>query len=354
MSSMSSAALPTDPSGGVELRVGVVGAGLAGLAAARRLTERGHGVVLFDKARRPGGRCAARGEEGASFDHGAQYFTARGAEFRRVVARWCELGVVAPWKARLVRMGDGRVVPAGTSDERYVGVPDMNALPRHLAHGLEVRTNTRIAALERDERGGTWLLRDSERRAHGPFHGLVVTLPGPQAAALLEGHGPLRERAAGIDMAPCWAAWGRFEEAPGALAGFDGAFVDGGPLAWVARDSTKPGRAGERWMLHASTDWSREHFEASPEWVVKELFAALGALTGELPSPSESRAHRWAYSQPLGVQAEADPAPFDAERSLVLAGDAYLGGRCEGAWTSGVAAAERICRGGPLESSSDP
>jgi predicted NAD/FAD-dependent oxidoreductase len=42
------------------MRILVIGAGLAGLTAARRLQDRGHTVVVVDKGRAPGGRMATR------------------------------------------------------------------------------------------------------------------------------------------------------------------------------------------------------------------------------------------------------------------------------------------------------
>ena len=70
------------------MKIGVVGAGVAGLSAARALVDRGHQVIVFEKARAPGGRVATSRLRGIempravagstlAFDHGAQYFTAR-------------------------------------------------------------------------------------------------------------------------------------------------------------------------------------------------------------------------------------------------------------------------------------
>ena len=54
--------------------VAVVGAGMAGLSAARALVDAGRSVVVFDKGRGIGGRMATRRLGAAVFDHGAQYF----------------------------------------------------------------------------------------------------------------------------------------------------------------------------------------------------------------------------------------------------------------------------------------
>ena len=110
------------------MRIGIVGAGMAGLAFAEGLAGQGHEVVLFDKGRGPGGRMSTRrmptsaGE--AHFDHGAQYFTVRDESFRRRVDAWIVDGVAAAWPS------------AGS--EAYVGVPAMNAPVRHMANGQTV------------------------------------------------------------------------------------------------------------------------------------------------------------------------------------------------------------------------
>ena len=69
--------------------VAVIGAGMAGIGAARLLADAGFRVVVFDKSRGMGGRCATKRWEGHSVDHGAQYFTMRDADFSREVGLAC-------------------------------------------------------------------------------------------------------------------------------------------------------------------------------------------------------------------------------------------------------------------------
>ena len=63
----------------------VVGAGISGLVASRRLVDAGFSVLAFDKSRGVGGRVASRRIDGAPFDHGAQFVTRRSAEFSKIV-----------------------------------------------------------------------------------------------------------------------------------------------------------------------------------------------------------------------------------------------------------------------------
>ena len=79
----------------------MIGAGMAGMACGQALRDGGHAVTLIDKGRGAGGRMATRrlathlGD--VTFDHGAQYFTARDADFRDQVDRWAEAGHVSRW-----------------------------------------------------------------------------------------------------------------------------------------------------------------------------------------------------------------------------------------------------------------
>jgi predicted NAD/FAD-dependent oxidoreductase len=318
--------------------VAVVGAGMSGLSSARTLAAAGHEVLVFDKGRGPGGRTSRRRAEPFAFDHGAQYFTARDPRFRVEVTAWREQGLVAPWEGRIVELEDQRLTPKQDTTERLVAVPGMNALARHLAADLEVRCGVRVAGLRHGAEG--WELTTEDGGTPGPFDRLVMTAPPAQAAELLRGHSPLAERLGELSMAPCWAAMLGLA-APYEVE-LDGAFCGGGTLAWVARDSSKPGRPdAEAWVLHATPEWTAANLELTREAVAAELADELERLTGvPLPARLHADAHRWMYSQPapgLEVGCLEDP-----ERGLVVAGDALTRGRVEGAWLSGVAAAERL------------
>ncbi len=61
--------------------IAIVGAGIAGLAAAQTLIRAGQQVQIFDKSRGSGGRMASKRSEAGALDLGAQYFTARDRRF---------------------------------------------------------------------------------------------------------------------------------------------------------------------------------------------------------------------------------------------------------------------------------
>lgn len=311
----------------------VVGAGWAGLTAASKLAAAGQRVVVIEKSRGPGGRSATRRDGKARFDHGAQYFTARSAAFGRQVAEWRDAGWIAKWTPRLAVLGDRQVHGDPESVQRFVALPGMNGVCKHLAASLDCRFEMRVRALRF---GAHWTveLDDEVLKARR----LLLTAPPAQTAELLGPDHPLYDDLAAVRFDPCIALMAAFEE--GLDARFDAAFVnDDSPLRWIARDSSKPGRGGECWVAHATDDWSREHLEADMDDLAADLAPELCRRLDVSPDRLRSaRAHRWRFAQ----VAEPRDQGFlsNREQRLAVAGDWLAGSRVEGAWTSGRKAAE--------------
>lgn len=316
----------------------VIGAGWAGLTAARVMAGAGREVVVIEKSRGPGGRSATRRFGGARFDHGAQYFTVRSAAFGRQLQQWQDAGLVQPWRPRLAVIGDKSAHSDPEAVSRFVAVPGMNAVCRHLAADLDCRFEQRVASLEFDREWHLGLESGERLQARR----LLITAPPAQAAALLGEADPFYEPLAGIAFDPCIAGMLSFRKHFD--PGFDAAFINqSGALSWVARNSSKPGRAGSDWVLHASADWSQAQLDAPADQQASQLIDAFGNLVGEtLPATVHCTAHRWRYSQACFPLERG--AIMDEDRRLAIAGDWLSGSRVEGAWISGRKAGEWLAR----------
>jgi len=329
------------PAGGRRLRVAVVGAGLAGLTAARILQDQGHEVILLEKGRGAGGRMATRRHRDWQFDHGAQYFTARDPRFLRHVLAWRERGLAEPWQGRIGVVEDGRISAAPQGTTRWIAAPGMSAVCSEMAGELvDCRFDWRLHRAAFGPDG--WRLASTE--GHGiEADALVLSVPPEQAVPLLA-EPALRARVSDaldhLVMEPCWALLAVLDQP--LLPEWDAAFVNEGALGWVCSQPSKPGRpAVPAWVLHATPDWSRQHLEADAADVVSTLLEAARLLPGAAAVGAEySAAHRWRYAlarQPL----EQGALWFEHER-LALAGDWCAGSRVEGAFLSGAAAAGRL------------
>lgn len=324
-------------------RLAVVGAGLAGLVCASRAARAGWAVRVFEKARGAGGRLSTRRVGELHFDHGVQYFTARDPEFAAFVDEAVAAGAAAPWACRVATISRGSVTPEVDGPARFVGTPGMSGLVKPLAAEAELHRSTRVGAIVRD--GGAWRLASAEGDPLGSFDAVVVAAPAPQAAPLLAAAPALAARAAAIPMRPCWAGLVAFVEPLAAAAGFDAAFVEGSPLAWIARNAAKPGRPeGEAWVLHATASWSEERVDATPDDVAGALADALREILGQaLPPVVHRSAHRWLYALPAGAAGSAaGPCLWDPALRIGACGDWCLEGRVEAAFRSGAALAREL------------
>lgn len=326
--------------------VAVIGAGIAGLIAARTLTDQGWPVTVFEKSRGVGGRMATRrADDGTTFDHGAQYFTARDERFRRHVASWQQQGLVATWpdsNEKIVALRGGRIVSSRESQAptRYVGVPGMTAVAQHLSRGLPLQLNTRIERI-RSTASGELELRDEQDQVLGSFQRVILALPAPQATLILDQISELAQRLAEVELQPCWATLASFSSRWDVE--WCGAFLHESHLSWTSRNGTKPGRTnrGEAIVIHATPEWTRQHWESPPDEVASAMLAEFWRATGLAPQePDTIQAHRWRFAIPV--------EPLDAgalvsrDGRILACGDWCGAARVEGAFLSGQAAAGRL------------
>ena len=326
-------------------RIAIIGAGLAGAACAHALAAQGRSCVLYDKGRGPGGRLSTRRVETplgeAQLDHGAQFITARGEGFSAFRQSARRAGAAALWDGRLVSIDRAGNVEPLRDEDRWVGVPGMNALVRHALEGFETQFAARVIRLAGAP--GAWTLMFEDGRTEGPFEAVAVTTPPEQMVDLLaRTDGDFSAQIAegnGAVIGPCQAVMAVLD-AP-FDPGFDGAKLYGGALAWLARMGSRPGRKGpESWVLHANTGWSSANLEAVPEDVVRNLLEEAHIRFGFPARPVWSAAHRWRYA--LSEKAPGTPFSLDETGSVGCAGDWRLGGRAELAWDSGTALGEAL------------
>lgn len=315
---------------------------MAGLSLARRLTDSGVGVTVFDKGRGPGGRMSTRRDGDLAFDHGVAFFTARDGRFHEQVHEWVGSGVAAPWCGRMVTFRDRRPV-ALPDEDRYVGTPSMSAPCRRLAAGLTVIQRVRVDGARRA--GTSWRLQGEYGADLGAFDALVVTAPPRQTARLLAQSPALVRRMRRVMMAPCWVVMAAFDATFD--VDWDAALMETSSVHLAVRDGAKPGRTGsETWVLYASAGWTSAHLESDPKEVSEQLISAFFQDTGVGPArPAFIAAHRWRYSNP--AESLADGYLWDARsRAGVCADWCHAGGGVEGAYLSAHGLADEITGGG--------
>jgi renalase len=314
------------------LDVLIIGAGVAGLTAARALADAGARVALVDKGRSVGGRLATRRIGEAVLDHGAQFLTARDPRFLALIDRLHADGVVEPWSTGFGGGGGGH--------QRWKGVPSMNGVARALARNLDVHAATDVMEIREQPCG--WLAATQDGRQVAA-RALVLTAPVPQALALLDRGAvtlspPDRLRLDAITYEPCLAvlvvlgAHSRIP-APGGLKPSDG------PIGWIADNQQKGISPVPAATIHATAAFSARAWARDRDDVARELLAAAAPMLGV--ATRDYQIHGWRYARPIGRSPSACLVATGTA-PLVFAGDAFGGSRVEGAALSGWAAAEAL------------
>ena len=274
-------------------KVVVVGAGMAGLTAARLLSGVAE-VVVLDKGRGVGGRLATRRVGEATFDHGAQFITTHTDEFASTITQLVGSGVVAPWFS-------GRIGPNGVIDPdghtRFRGAVSMNAIAKELAIGLDVRTASLVSSLVHDGKSWTVVLADgTELQADG----IVITSPVPQTLALLESGGVVltpndADALAAITYDPCIALMAILD-GPSGLNEPGAVDPAGGPIDWIADNFLKGISAVPAVTIHATAEFSASNLDATDDEITDALFAAAGLAANLVPGSVQIQ--RWRYARP--------------------------------------------------------
>ena len=319
--------------------VAVIGAGISGMACARELLRQGLKVKIYDKSRGVGGRLSTRYAGDYEFDHGAQYFTAVDPAFKRLVDEALEAGVVAPWEGRALYLSDDIAAP-DHGKPRFVGIPRMNSFAKWLGEGLDVDLGRRVSAI--GEEGG-WRLSFEDDSHEMGFSAVVLSVPAPQALPLLPDDFAHIDAIRSAKMDACFAL----------MVGLEGEHDFGVtslrakhlPVDWIAVNSTKPGRPDgvTTLIIHAEADWSNAHVEADRDHIARVLRqTASDLLFHDLSDAPHQTLHRWLYSSVAHPVDE--PALYDPDLRIAVCGDWCPGGRVEGAYLSGISAAERLAQ----------
>ena len=315
----------------------IIGAGMAGLTAARELTRHGWNVVVLDKGQGVGGRMATRRIEQARLDHGAQYVSAETPEFQSVIHDLSAEKVVREWHLKQVH-------PANAAFDRpqYVGIEGMSAVAKALARDLTVLTNETVMTFRAE--AADWLIETASGEQHRA-DSLLITVPAPQALALVRASSFAlsdadRSALSAISYRPCIAVMVAMNQ-PGCIPAPGAIRPKTNDVSWVADNVQKGISPGQPSVtIHASTDFSRTHFDDDPTLVGQQL---IDQVREWIPADAVSavQVHRWRYS----FAEQRHPAPFlvaNAPFPLLFGGDGFGAGNVEGAFTSGLRMAEYL------------
>ena len=315
----------------------MIGAGLSGLAAARRVIAQGHDAVVFEKSRGLGGRLATRRtDDGMPIDHGAPALDAPdGTELAAIATELCPNAVRYPSIA---------TPPAyDTIRSPLVLVDGITQFAKQLADGIEIIRGIRITTLRTVPAG--FELGDEQGNSHGQFSGVIVSAPAPQAADLLENGPSDPERIAflrsvayapavmvacgviGVTIPPQLMSDGRTEVV----------------LRCINESAKRASpQAGESaCVVQFTPEYSgAAYVDATDDQIIAKALEELRAQWGAGCELTWTQVKRWRFASCVPHRIPDDINPSDAR--IVLCGDAVSSPGMEHIYASGQCAADQL------------
>ena len=312
----------------------IIGGGISGLVAATLLQRQGLKVTVLDKGRGIGGRLATRRIKHSDsivgvFDYGTQYFSVKQPQFQVWVDDWLKKKVIKEWCQGFDEV-DGKA--------RYCGVNGTRGIAKYLAQDLEVHTGTRVTRLKYYDQQWS-IITQSDRQYQGDI--LIMTPPVPQSLALLADSQidlptDIQTSLEAVSYHSCIAVLALLEK-PSQIPSPGGIAMKNEALVWLG-DNYQKGISphGYGVTLHANPDFSDRNYDCTDEEIAQKLVTAASPWLNS--SVIEYQVHRWRYSLPKTLY--SSPCLALSQLPLIMAGDAFVAPKIEGAVLSGIAAAE--------------
>ncbi|WP_276299153.1 NAD(P)/FAD-dependent oxidoreductase [Halorussus lipolyticus] len=335
--------------------IAVVGAGVAGLAAAYALRDADADVTVYERRDTVGGRAATHRRDECVFDVGANYVKEADEDGRVSELLTTELadGLVDTEEPVWTFNADGEISEGrGDDSPKWTYREGLATLGDRLADAAdaEVRTGTEVETFARED--DEWWLR--VRGGEATADRLVLTPPAPTTAYLLDRAdwddplcSDLVETASDVPYRTLLSVALHYPDRTDlpyyALVNAD----KDHDLGWISREECKPGHVpeGESLLIvQPSPEWSRQHYDEPDDQI------AIGAAdrTAELLDDADryqfdwAEVVRWRDALP-DAGADADVLERAADQALYFAGDWVAGeGRIHAALRSGLETGDEI------------
>lgn len=316
------------------MHVAIIGGGLTGIFAAKKLQHEGHTPFIIEKSKSLGGRMATRRINGGKADHGAQFFTVRSELFQNEVDHWLQKGWAKEWFKEKY--------------PRYTGVEGMNHLLKEVAAGLDAVLEEKIIRIESD---GHTVTLASENGELYFADAAIVTSPVPQTLALIEQSALdlsefVRAQLAAGSFRPCLVGLVELHQPlPMGTSGLKDSDLPAG-IDKIAANDQKGISETPILSVYMDSEWSTSFFEQEDEKILDALTETLSPVVSDFHS---IQLKRWRFSEAVHVY-DRPFLSFD-DYPILAAGDSFLHPddnsgrtRVESAVLSGIAAAEEILK----------
>lgn len=336
--------------------IGVIGAGLSGLVAAKMLSEGGHSVRVYERQQSVGGRLASMkvGENNDILvDHREPCFAAHDPKFKKFVDELSEKGLLKVWDDHFPFFNGEEMetrYPAREDTDYYYAPAGMDQIGKYMSRWVDVASNERVGGftfIGRDRHiKKPWMLNLTSADVY-EVDAVIVATPAPQAYGLINSAQDetdvkkLITELEYIEYNSCFSIILTYKGAK--QPDWKAIECTSAEVDWIINESSKRDTGDDLVVvIHSSHNYYTSHHGQKPQDTIKQLLNAAAKITGDwITKPDWTHIHNWKYRQPINPLAKPFLEIDRIDGTLALIGDYYNGKTIEAAYLSGCALAER-------------
>lgn len=329
------------------MKIAIIGAGLAGLAAGRELALAGHEVTVLEKNRDLGGRLASgRRENGTIFDIGLPWLSATTPAFRGFAAELLENEIVRVWEGEVLPYDGEKLLDENPDGQQTLltAPGGVNGIARYLSRWVDLLPGEKAGGLtyigDNRSRKRPWMVNLTSFRTL-EADAVIVATPAPEAYGVLlttQDEVNVLKLIREMDEIHYDASWvlaaGYGDMEPperGAIR------CQNSPLRLLVNEQSKRENPETVVVMHSGAGIARSGEAADRESVTGKLLREAARVAGDrFLSPDWTELHYWRFSRPRRfldrpyLEFESNEAP------LAVIGDYFGGSEIEHAYVSGI------------------
>lgn len=345
--------------------VAVIGAGIAGLTAARQLHRAGYRVLVLEKSRGLGGRLATRRVEGQPIDHGCRFINPFRDDPSGIIPALLAANILQSWHPTIFELdASGNLHLQRQADTYYVAPAGMTGIAKFLGAALTIHRQRRVTQLNYKDDGWQVQAETPQGMVESVDSKVVVAaIPAPQLLPLVSQVEPkfdvteLVHQLNAVKFDPVITVMAEYG---GAAEGLENStlpaptdLADPGwmvfgrgheVIRWAGLDSSKrPVPAKPIVVIHSTPAFAKSYLQAEDLSLAgRALIAAAAPALGDwVHPPTWIQTHRWRYGF-LEQALRHQNGTLTALPDFVACGDWCIGSNIEAAFHSGQKAANEI------------
>jgi renalase len=310
-------------------KIAIIGAGFSASVLCHYLNEKD--IIVFDKARGPGGRSSTRKVDGIGvFDHGLQYVSPKSKEFLEYIQN---LKLVKKWEGDFIDVETGKVLP---KKDRYIGINGNNDFVKSTLDPTICKFNHKINKIEHVN--STWnLTMDSGEQYKAET--VILTLPQMQAYELIKDLNINFETKENF-MKPCFSLMIAVKNND--LLKYSGYVINNSKIiSWCANESSKQRSQNNKdytiLTIQSSENYANKNYlnyKKNKNFVLEEMLKeTLNVFKLSKDNVVHKDIHGWLYAFSNAISSGIF---YNSALKLGITGDWFSGGKAENAFQNSI------------------